>query len=117
MSENTPEEPAEDSDFDSDSDSENQDSMSRVLVHAFVLGALAVVVAAIASTPSDPGSFLPLDGLLGRALWIMLGVYAVISSIGVICWNRSWGTLFGTHVAAAVLAYPASIPVFMLLFG
>ncbi len=112
MSENLTEEPAE----DSDSDSENPDSTARILVHAFVLGAIAVVVAAIAATPSDPGSFLPLDGLFGMALWIMFAVYSAISSLGII-FSNSWAAFVGVHVAAGVLAYPASIPVFMLLFG
>ncbi|KFA92373.1 hypothetical protein [Archangium violaceum] len=103
MSENTTEELAE----DSDADSENQNLTARVLVHVFVLGVLAVVAGAITSTPSNPGSMLPLDGLFDMVLWIGFAVYTLISSLGVICW-RSWDALLGTHVAAGVLSLPAA---------
>ncbi|MFE8596929.1 hypothetical protein [Archangium violaceum] len=99
MSENTTEELAE--------DSENQDSTARILVHAFVLGALAVVAMALSSTPSDPGTMLPMDGLFDTVVWLAFAVYALISSIGIICW-RSWGAFVGVHVAAGVLAIPAA---------
>ncbi|AKJ05588.1 Hypothetical protein AA314_07214 [Archangium gephyra] len=85
-------------------------------MHAFVLGAIAVVVAAITATPSDPGSFLPLDGLFDTVLWIMFAAYSAISSLGIIVTN-SWTAFVGVHVVAGVLAYPASIPVLMLLGG
>jgi len=101
MSENTTEELA------GDSDSENQDSTARILVQAFVLGALAVVAMALSSTPSDPGTMLPLDGLFDKVVWLGFAVYALISSLGIICW-RSWGAFVGVHVAAGVLAIPAA---------
>lgn len=100
MSENITEEP------DSDSDSENQDRTARIRLHVFVLGALAVVAMDLSSTPSH-GSMLPLDGLFDTVVWLGFAVYALISSLGIICW-RSWGALVGMHVAAGVLAIPAA---------
>jgi hypothetical protein len=99
-----------------DSDSENQDPTARVLVHVFVLGLLAVVAEAFSNIPSSPGTMLPLGGLVGKVMWLMFTVYTVISSLGVICWNN-WGTLFGMHVAAGVLAYPAAMFLLLLLWG
>ena len=110
MSENITEEPA------GDSDSENQDSTARILVHAFVLGALAVVALAISGARSDPGSMLPMHGLLGTLAWLSLAVYAVISSLGVLCWN-SWGALLGMHLVAGVLSVPVAGQLFLLLAG
>ncbi|QRN99135.1 hypothetical protein JRI60_09000 [Archangium violaceum] len=110
MSENITGEPA------GGSDSENQDPTARVLVHVFVLGALAVVAEAFSNIPTSPGTMLPLGGLVGKVLWLMFAVYTVISSIGVICWNN-WCALFGMHVAAGVLSYPAAIFLLFLLWG
>ena len=110
MSENITGEPA------GDSDSENQDSTARILVHALVLGVLAVVAAAFSDLRSDPGSMLPLNGLVSTLAWLSLAVYAVISSLGVICWN-SWGALFCMHLAAGVLAVPAAGSLFLLVWG
>lgn len=101
MRENTPEEMSE------DSDSENEDSTGRILVHVFVLGALAVVAMVLSRTHSDPGTMLPLDGLFSKVVWLGFAAHALLSSLGLLFW-RGWGGLVGVHVVAGVLALPAA---------
>ncbi|OJH36263.1 hypothetical protein [Cystobacter ferrugineus] len=60
---------------------------------------------------------LPLDGLFDRVVWLGFAAYALLSSLGLICWSSSWGAFVGVHVAAGVLALPAAGFLLTLLWG
>ncbi|MFY0530143.1 hypothetical protein ACN28I_45590 [Archangium gephyra] len=101
---------------ESDEDSENQHRMLAIVVHLLLLGVVAVVAAstAVGLSRGSASSMLPMSDASFGMLGLSFAVYAVISSLGVICW-RSVTAVFGMHVAAVVLSVPAVI--LLLLLG